>query len=459
MRGAEPNARDLSVLALRDREGNVSAHLASRLAQAGLSRVDAALARELALGSARRRATLEAVLRAYLVRPDRHPPGVLREILLVALYQVLFLQRVPDFAAVNEAVEQAARFRHRRQSGLVNGVLRTVARGVSEEQAGPVPTAREVVPCGAERYRTLDRPVFPDPRAEPAAYLASAYSLPAELAERWLARFGSLEKAIAIATHADARAPLVLRVRGGTEDVESVLAELSSAGVAARRHVNGQSIVLDDWCDVTSLAPFKRGVVQPQDPTATAVVVLAQPKPGMSVLDFCAAPGTKTTHLAERMRNEGSIVALDVSQEKLERIEANCRRMSANIVSTRMAGQAGRLEAGSFDLVLADVPCTNTGVLARRAEARWRFSRDSLSAAVRDQKLLIRAAGQFVRRGGRLVYSTCSLEPEEGPEIARWYQKYEMRMQLKREELTLPDGAGDPTRWRDGGYTAVFEAE
>ena len=459
MSGPRPNARDLAVLALRDREGNVSAHLSSRLAQARLSPPDAALARELALGVARRRATLGAVLRSYLARPDRRPPGALQEILLVGLYQILFLQRVPDFAAVNEAVEQAARFRHRRQSGMVNGVLRAVARDVSQEQTGPVPMERDVVPCGVGRYRTLGRTVFPDPAAEPAAYLAAAYSLPADLAERWLGRFGSLEGAIAVATHSNARAPLILRVNVAAADVDSVVAELSSAGFPARPHVNGQSVVMNDWCDVTSLGPFQRGLVQPQDPTATAAVVIADPQPGTNVLDFCAAPGTKTTHLAERMQNRGSIVALDVSQEKLDRIEANCRRMSADIVSTRLAGHAGQLEPGGFDLVLVDVPCTNTGVLARRAEARWRFSANSLSTAVRDQKMLLRAAGQFVRRGGRLVYSTCSVEPEECSQVAAWYQSSEARMHVRREELTLPDGADDPTRWRDGGYVAVFEAE
>jgi len=458
MSGPRPNARDLAVLALRDRDGNVSAHLARQLAQAGLSPADAALARELALGVARRRATLWAVLRAYLARPERRPPGAIQEILLVGLYQILFLQRVPDYAAVNEAVQQAGRFRHKRQSGMVNGVLRTVVRSVSEEEAGPVPMEADVLPCGVGTYRTLGRAVFADPSSRPAAYLAAAYSLPADLAERWLARFGSLEQAVAIAAHCNARAPLILRVNLGAADVASVVAELSSAGVPARPHANGRSVVLDDWCDVTALEPFRRGVVQPQDPTATAVVEAADPKPEMNVLDFCAAPGTKTTHLAEKMRNRGSIVALDVSEEKIERIEANCRRMSAKIVSAKLAGHAGQLEPGSFDLVLADVPCTNTGVLARRAEARWRFSSESLAAAVRDQKLLIRTAGQFVRRGGRLVYSTCSIEPEECSQLAAWYQSSETRMHLSREELTLPDGADDPARWRDGGYVALFEA-
>ena len=450
-----PNARDVAVLALRDREGNVTAHLESRLAREGLSAADAALARELALGTVRRRATLDAVMDAFLSQPGRKLPGAIQEILLAGLYQILFLDRVPQFAAVNEAVDQASRFHHRRQSGLVNGVLRTVARNISDEQAGPVPLKPDVLPLGFERYRTLSKPAFPDPAADPAGYLAAAYSLPRALAERWVERLGGLAKAAELATHADTRAPLILRVDGA--DAAAVVAELADEGVAARPHVNGRSVVLDESCNVAALGPFRRGIVQPQDPTGTAVAEAAGARPGMRVLDFCAAPGTKTTHLARCMDNRGSILALDVSPEKLALIESNCRRMGIDIVTTQLAGGAGRLEVESYGLVLADVPCSNTGVLARRAEARWRFSESALSSLVHDQKFLIQAAGRFARRGGRLVYSTCSIEPEENSDVAHWYVRVNPRVRLVSELLTLPAGADDPTRWNDGGYTAIFE--
>ena len=452
------NARDVAVLALRDRKGNVSAHLGKLLSRAYLLPPDAALARELALGVVRRRATLEAVLRAFLARPERRLPGSLNEILHVALYQVLFLERVPAFAAVSEAVEQTGRFRHRRQSGLVNGVLRTVTRSVSEIQTGPVPVSAEAIPVGPGAYRLAGRAVFPDPAGDPAGYLAAAYSLPELLATRWIEHRGSLGEAVRLAAHANARAPLILRVNAAVSDVAAVTAELSAGGVGARPHANGHSVVLDGYCNVTKLEPFARGAVQPQDPSATAVVLAADPQPGSKVLDFCAAPGTKTTHLAERMGNRGSITAVDVSAAKLAQIEANCRRMGAGIVTPTLAEDVGRLEVESFDLVLADVPCTNTGVLARRPEARWRFTEESLRSRVKDQKLLCRAAAAFVRPGGRLVYSTCSIEPEEGTEVARWLQRTVARMRLTDEQLTLPEGADDPTHWRDGGYLAIFVA-
>ncbi len=451
--------RDLAVLALRDRDGNVSANIERRVASAGLSSADAHLAYELALGSARRRATLEAIAGSYLSQPGKHLPGALNQVIAVAIYQLVFLDRIPAFAAVNEAVEQAARFHHRRQSGLVNGLLRTISRKVSERQQGPVPIAGDVIPVGPDSFRRSETPVFEDPGADAAGYLAGAYSLPRELAERWIDMLGSLESAIEVAAHANVRAPLIVRVNQATATVAAVLEELASAGVAARPHANGASIVLDDIRDVTCLGAFSRGAIQPQDPTATSVALAAAPRAGMRVLDLCAAPGTKTTHLAEIMGNQGSIVAADVSQEKIDRIADNCRRMGFTIVEPILVDQVGSLESGGFDLVLADVPCSNTGVLARRAEARWRFSPEGISKLVEAQKFLARAAAHFVRPGGRLVYSTCSLEPEENGEIARWLARSEPRVRLARDELTLPGGAGDPTAWHDGGYVAIFEVK
>lgn len=459
MKGPLYNPRDVAVLALRDRNGNVTAHLERVLAKGNRSAEDTALARELALGTARRRGTIQAVQRAFLARPGRNLPGAVQEILDVALYQVLYLDRVPQFAAVNEAVSQAKRFRHKRQSGLVNGVLRTVTRSVSDVADGSPPLSADVLPAGVNRYRRFDRAVFTDPSAEPAAYVAEAYSLPKPLTERWVRRYGSSDEAIRIATACNARPPLILRVNRRVADAESIAAELSEAGVPARLHTNGLSVVLNGYRKVSDLAPFQRGAVQPQDPSATAVCIAAEPAPGMSVLDFCAAPGVKTTHLAELMDDTGSITAVDVSMTKLKRVEDNCRRMGATIVKTVLAHEIGRLEPQSFDLVLADVPCTNTGVLSRRVEARWRFDSHELESVVREQKKLARMAAGFVRPGGRLVYSTCSIEPEECSEVVQWLEKKKPKLRLNSERLALPGGAEDATQWHDGGYVAILDAE
>ncbi len=132
--------------------------------------------------------------------------------------------------------------------------------------------------------------------------------------------------------------------------------------------------------------------------------------------------------------------------------------MGISNVKTLSAERAGGLTPQSYDLVLADVPCSNTGVLARRPEARWRFNHDALGRLIKDQQFLAAAAGQFVRPGGHLVYSTCSLEPDECSGVAHHMLRRCERLKLLREQATLPAGAGDPTQWRDGGYCAVFRA-
>jgi len=451
----DPRARDLALSALCDRGGNVTAHLRRLLQQHRVAPVEASLARELALGAVRHRRTLEAVVAAFLSRQKGRMSRRVRAILHLGIYQLLFLQRVPDFAAVNEAVEQIAR-REPGKKAFVNAVLRSVARSVSAVQAGPPQPAEDVLPLGESSFRRFDRAVFPDPRRDAAGFLGSALSLPDVLAERWLRRLGGLAPAIALALHANARPPLVLRVNARRASVVEVLERLRAGGVRADAHANGLSVVVGSGVELASLDVFAEGLVQPQDASATRVVASLDVRPGMRVLDLCSAPGTKTTHLGERMDDRGEIVAVDVSPEKLRRVEENCRRMGLTIVRTLAAEAVASLPERSFDLVLVDAPCSNTGVLARRVEARWRFSLRNLRALAQTQRRLLLLGAQYVRPGGLCAYSTCSLEPEENRSVVRAVLSREGRLTLVDEQEIPPAGAEAPCRWSDGGYLAVL---
>jgi 16S rRNA (cytosine967-C5)-methyltransferase len=449
-------ARDVAVAVLREGEGTIANRLDELLAEHPLEPADRALSRELAFGVVRRRATLWAVLRAFLDEPDRRLPGAVPYILLVATYQLLFLDRVPDFAAVDEAVEQTRRHHHRRQSGMVNGVLRTIARNVLAAESGKPPIARDAIPVDASTFRWSRRNVFIEPHDEPARYLSMAYSLPVREAGRWLEQFGSLEAAADVCLHAACRPPMILRVNRLKGSVEDAVRGLADEGVQSRPHANGLSVVLTAHTDVRPLGVFREGLVQPQDPTATAVACTAAPEPGSKVLDFCAAPGTKTTHLGELMEGRGHITAVDVSETKLTLVRENCERMGVDIVETRLAETIGTMATGSFDLAVVDVPCSNTGVLARRPGARWRLNEQNIARLARDQRDLLSAAAAFVRPGGRVVYSTCSLEPEENGDVVRAVLGPRASGELLEERLTVPGGADDPLHWHDGGYTAVL---
>jgi 16S rRNA (cytosine967-C5)-methyltransferase len=429
-----------------------------RLAGASeLRSADRGLAMELAAGAVKRRSTLAAVLRPLLRRPKKRLPAIVSDILHLGLYQVLFLDRVPEHAAVNETVKLAHNVSQSRHVGLINGVLRSAVRLYPDPVAGPPPPGAEIIPKGPNAHYVAPRAIFPDPAIDPAGYLAGAYSLPIELAARWLEAFGGLAGAAEIAMHANCRASMTVRPNTLKTDTDTLLGQLAEAEISAVPHANGLSIVLHDRAEALAGKLFAAGHFQPQDATATAVGLAAAPSPGMRVLDTCAAPGTKTTHLAELMNNNGEIVALDVPR-KLELIKTNCQRMGISIVSTMAASQLGSLEPQGFDLVVADVPCSNTGVLARRPEARWRFDDKALSKLVSDQFFLATAAAAFVKPGGRLVYSTCSLESEECSQIAARIARKANNLSLLSEKLTFPAGATEPAQWCDGGYRAVFEA-
>ncbi len=447
-------SREIALDALADRHGNVSGRLERLCDEAGCTSADRALATELALGVVRRRNTLKEVMRSLLTSPRLRLQGGLINLLQISLYQILFLDRVPNFAAVDEAVKIAHK-KFPKRSGLVNAVLRSATRKLTDVQQGTPRPAADVLPLSPSTYVVFDKAIFADPQIKPAMFISQACSLPEAIAERWLARFGGLKKAFSLGLQCNARAPLIARVNTLKTDVATVIERLSTEGIKTIRHRNGVSIVIVETAGLLTSDVFAEGLIQPQDATATNVSLLADPKPGWRVLDMCAAPGTKTTHLAELMRNKGSVLAVDI-QEKLSRISENCRRMGIDIVETMSTDKLGSLEPGSFDLVLVDVPCSNTGVLARRAEARWRFDSKHLSQLMGDQFFLASTAGIMVRPGGRVVYSTCSIEAEEGHDVIEKMLKQNSSLRLESEKLILPEGTNEPANWRDGGYYAIL---
>lgn len=450
-------AREIAADALRDRNGNVSGRLGRILGQTELSVSNRSLARELTMGVMRSRGVLDSVIKAYLSQPDKKLPMPVHNILRVALYQILYLDRIPPFAAVDQAVRQTKQF-HKRQSPMVNGLLRSVERDVvrSDTNQNAPTVGVDVVQISHDRVCRFPRPIFPDPQFYPAEYLSAAYSLSLPLAKRWVDRFDWPEQILQIATHGCRTPPLVLRVNDLRATVQEALSGFDTAGMSASVHNNGKSIILNPGGTFGILPDFAAGYYQPQDPTATAVVTNMNLRPGMRVLDFCAAPGTKTTHIAERMKNQGTIIAADVNEYKIEKIASGAKRLGVDIITTMLAEDVGKLEPESFDVVLVDAPCSNTGVLARRPEARWRFESDTLGPIVNTQQQILDMAAIFVKSGGQLVYSICSIEPEEGSHVARSFIQRNP-MKLCSEKLTLPAGANNPQAWCDGGYTATFQ--
>jgi 16S rRNA (cytosine967-C5)-methyltransferase len=446
--GPRHTARSLALQVLLEcRRGPTFAQevLDQHLGQADLSAADRRLATQLTYGVLRRRGTLDALLRPLVTRAPHQVEPWLWDILRLGAFQIALLTYIPSHAAVHETVELAAQFQRPRAKGFINGVLRALLRLMTDEQAA-VPTA-DALPREEGRYRTLARPVLPDPAAHPVEYLSAAFALPRWLADRWAGRY-PWEECLRLGFWFAGPAPMWLRCNTLRTDRAAYLAVCAQAGIAAEPGEHAQSIRLMEPAAVRDLPGFEEGWFAVQDESAMWVASALAPEPGSRVLDLCAAPGGKTTHLAELMRNQGHIIACDVDDRRLDTMAELCRRLGVLIVETlRLHPERGEEPpAGPFDMILVDVPCSNTGVLGRRPEVRWRLRPDDFRRLVPLQTELLLLAGERVRPGGAVVYSTCSIEPEENRQVVQAVLQGMPDLVLEAEEEQVP---GRPA---DGGY-------
>jgi 16S rRNA (cytosine967-C5)-methyltransferase len=347
-----------------------------------LSAPDRNLATALVLGVLRWQIQLDHQLQVLLKRPNAKLDAEVRIALRLGAFQILHLDRIPARAAIDESVELAKRAGHRFASGMVNAVLRKL---------------------GATRF---------DFSEETPAELAMAQAHPAWMVERWVS-FSGMETARAICRHGQRQPELAVRLT-----TPAVEAELAEAGIvfspgalltAARRVVSG---------DFTATAAFLEGRVRLQDEGSQLVAELVSTglvQKVKSVLDACAAPGGKTLILAER-NPQARIVACESSAARLEQLRHRLADYSDRI-ECRLADASALTEDAAFDLALADVPCSGTGTLGRNPEIRHRLRPEDLPRQAERQRAILRAALRAVRPGGRVVYSTCSLEPEENEQV------------------------------------------
>lgn len=372
--------------------------LERELGRVALSPLDRALATELTYGSIRQRRLLDAWLDQLGKVPAERQPPKLRWLLHLGLYQLLHSERVPAAAAVSTTVELAKRGGLARLAPVVNGMLRAFLRRQEAGKALPLP-------------------------ADPATALAVRQSLPDWLAEdllRWL----SADEAEAFGRASNSAPALDLRVNRLRTSREAVLAAMADAGVAAGA-IEGlpMGICLSGRSgDLRQLPGYGEGHWCVQDRSAQRVAALLDPQPGERILDACAAPGGKSTHLAETMHDQGLVLAVDRGEARLRRVDRNSARLGLTCIETRHA-DASQLAAtapelrGSFDRILVDAPCSGLGTLARHADARWRMTPAAIEGLVRLQRELLEGLLPLLRPGGRLVYATCTVHPDENGEL------------------------------------------
>ena len=386
-----------SALEILRRVETGDAYASVLLRTSGTSGRDMALTTELVYGVLRRRMWLDHLIGSFSSRPLKEIDFALLLILRLAVYQILFLDRVPDHAAVNEAVRSARTVARGGRTGaaFVNGLLRTMIRKRSRIPAPPDPARAK----------------------DPAAALALSGSHPEWLVRRWVGRFG-LEETQRLIAAANAPAPQALRANRLRTTSSDLAARLSAEGVRTR-----PSAVLPDFLIVEEGSPqrtraFDEGLFYIQDEAAGLVVAMVGATARMTILDACAAPGGKATALAEMLGAEGLVVAGDRHPARLRLLTQNAKRLGVRcaIVAADMAAAPPLRPEARFDAVLVDAPCSGTGVIRRHPELRYRLSPEDLPRFTAIQSSLLARGAALVRPGGALVYAVCSLEPEEGSE-------------------------------------------
>jgi 16S rRNA (cytosine967-C5)-methyltransferase len=306
--------------------------------------------------------------------------------------------------------------------------------------------AADALPLSEGEYRRLAKPVLPDLAAQPLNYLAAAFALPRWLVVGWLERYG-WDECVRLGFWFAGQAALWLRYNPLKCDRAQLLAAFAEAGVPAEAGELPQAVRLPEAQRVTDLPGYAEGWFTVQDESAQRVAAALAPEPGGVVLDLCAAPGGKTTHLAELMHNRGRVIACDVRRERLDTLTELCQRLGVTTVEPCLISADGGPPAGPFDAALVDVPCSNTGVLGKRPEIRWRLRAEDVSELAALQTRLLTQAVERVRPGGVVVYSTCSIEPAENRRVVEAVLKGRPGFVLEAEEERRPGLPADGAYW------------
>ena len=290
-------------------------------------------------------------------------------------------------------------------------------------------------------------------------YLSIATSLPTEIVTRWIRTFGK-EQAEQMCWASQWRPPVVLRPNRLKTDGEKLLAALKEESIEAELDKESDSVFVAGAGGITHWKAFRDGLCQVQDVTAQQAVIAAELRPGQIVLDLAAGAGTKSTQAAELLKNHGLVIAHDVATDRLDRIAANAARLGIEIIEiVRPEGLDAILADYDLDVILVDVPCSNTGVFARRPEAKYRQSPQSLASLKKQQiEILRRAMTLAAEAGARIVYSTCSIEPEEDEQVIQEVMTGQSEWIVADAHLFPPTFTGPITSWRDGGYVAVIDS-
>lgn len=362
--------------------------LDAELRRSELSTVDKALVTELVNGVIRWLSRIDWILTGFYHGEYSKAMPIVKNSLRIAVYQMLFLNKIPPPAAINESVEIVKQLKSEKHAGIANGVLRNILRNI----------------------HTLR---YPSREENEVLHVAVHSAHPQWITKRYIERFG-VEEAEALLNANNLRPMLTLRVNTFKTTVADVVAALEAAEIKHEvSAIHPNSIVISSLRDVRSLPLFTEGMITVQDASASLAIELAKPAPGQLVYDLCAAPGGKAVHAAELMKNQGKVIALEKYESKLHLIAENATRAGVNIIEP-VHGDAREFTPTELaDVVLVDAPCTGMGTLSKKPDIKWRRTLDDIRKMAAMQLQILSHASELVKVGGCVAYSTCTIEPEE----------------------------------------------
>ncbi len=422
---ANPRKTAVSILLKIEKDGAYSnLAVGNFLKEAELESLDRAFVSALVYGVLDRKITLDAVLSKFMKTPIKKTAPFTLQVLRTALYQIMFMDKIPESAAVNEAVKLIKKSRESRNAGFVNAVLRSVLR---EENLLP--------------------------HGESIEDLSIRFSCPLWIVKSFVEDYGR-ENTISLLEESLKAPPMTLRVNTLKTDTEQLKAEFEKSGIAVHEGETENSLVVDKGFDIPTSELYKNGFFHAQDEASQKAVKVLGPKKGERVLDLCAAPGGKSFTMAEMMEDTGELVSCDLYESRVKLIREGAKRLEIDIIKTFVSdASVYNGELGLFDAILCDVPCSGLGVIRRKPDIKYKAIED-FSELEEIQYSILTNAVKYLKKGGRILYSTCTLRSGENEKLVFRFLKEYNNFRIEYEQTFMPH-----IHKTDGFYCALLVKE
>jgi 16S rRNA (cytosine967-C5)-methyltransferase len=376
---------------------------------------DKALLTELINGVIRWKPKLDWILNGFYFGDYQKCLNIVKNSMRVGLYQIMMLDRIPDYAAINDAVEIVKAIQGQKTAGIVNGVLRNIARNQNNIR-------------------------YPDTAQDEIYHYAVMHAHPKWMAKRWINRYG-LKDAVKIMSFNNLVPDLIVRVNNLKTNPQAVKTffNVNKINFLTSDYLENSVKLISPGFDIANSELFIKGEITVQDTSASLAAKLASPKKGNFVIDLCAAPGGKSFYLAEQMNDEGRVVAIDKFESKLRFIKEGSERLGLKSIET-FAGDASEIEFEEKpDVIFADVPCSGLGTLRKKPDIKWKRELDDIYHMADLQKKILANAAKLSKTGTVIVYSTCTTEPEENRENIEWFLNEYPDFELDPAEKYIPE--------------------